>query len=137
MRKFKTVVAQPSELSFYRARGEECYLLAKKAYEERMWFGTTINAVHAAIALSDALSIFLRRTRYAGQSHDEAVTYYSTLQLDEQPFKQSIQRLGSLLSIKHRAEYAGEMLSEKDAETILKQLERLRDFINSKLPSRG
>ena len=101
-----------------------------------MWFGVAINAVHAAIALTDSLSIVLRRERYAGQTHDEAVTYYAALPIAEQSFKQSVLRFGSILSIKHRAEYAGEAVSEKDAESILKQLERLRDFINVKLPTR-
>ena len=135
MRKFKTTPVDLANLRHYKTRAEECHRLAKYACAEGLWFGTCINAVHSSIALADSLSIFFRRTRYAGTSHDEAIEYYSTLQLNKPNFHNSIQKLGTILSIKNQAEYADETLTEKDATHILKQLDRFREFILKILPS--
>ncbi len=134
MRKFKTVPVEPIDLPTFRKRAEECTRLAGYSFTERLWYGACINAVHAAIAWADCLCIFFRRMRYAGQSHDEAVEFYSTLQLKDAGFRQSIQRLGNIISIKNAAEYSNESLTEKDASHVMKQLERFCGFATALLP---
>lgn len=134
MKSYKTVSVDRTNLHTYRKRAEECLRLADLAYEQKLWFGTCINAVHAGISLADCLSIFKRGTRYAGSSHDEAVQFYGTLNLDEVDFRQSISHLGKLISVKHAAEYADQTLTEKDAQASLKALSRLREFVFKRLP---
>ncbi len=134
MAKFKTVAVSAAKLAIYRKRATECRVLAANAYTKRMWFGTCINATHAAIALADCLSIVRKQLRYAGSNHDQAVNFYATLQIDDPQFKKSIQQLGKIISMKHVAEYMGDPIKQKDAETCLKQLERFEDFIDPLLP---
>lgn len=134
MKAYKTVSVDRTGLHTYRKRAEECHRLAEQAYEQELWFGVCINAVHAGISLADCLSIFMRGTRYAGSSHDEAVQFFGTLNLDETSFRQSISHFGKLISIKHAAEYAERGLTEKDAQAALKSLSRLREFVVRGLP---
>lgn len=135
MRKFKSVPVERTNLLHYRKRAEECFRLARYALENGLWLGTCINAVHAGIALADCLSIFLRGTRYSGMDHDEAIRFYSTLQTTDPAFRQSIQNLGKLISVKNASEYADKPISEKDAQAAWKALLRFRDFILQSLPS--
>ena len=134
MRTFKSVPVDRTNLIYYRKRADECIKLAEHAQANRLWFGACINAVHGGIALADCLSVFFRGTRYAGTSHDEAIQFYSSLQIDKPEFRQSIQNLAKLISIKNASEYAGEQINEKDAEAILKSLLRFRDFVVKILP---
>lgn len=134
MRVYKTVSVDRTDLAVYRKRAEECLSLARHALEQKLWFGACINAVQAAIALADCLSVFKRGTRYSGSSHEEAVDFYATLNMDSAHFSQSVSHFGKLISIKHAAEYADKALTEKDAQAALKSLSRLREFIIGELP---
>lgn len=134
MNKFKTVAVDRADLAHYRRRAEECSRISEQALKDRLWFGACINAIHAGIAYADCLSIFLRGLRYAGSSHDEAIRFYSTLQINRPEFRQSVQNFGKLISIKNSAEYSDGPLTEKDAQLVHKTILRFRDFILSRLP---
>ncbi|QQR81459.1 MAG: hypothetical protein IPJ69_04890 [Deltaproteobacteria bacterium] len=134
MKKFKTVSVPKSQVHYYRKRADECFQLSHEARSKHYWFGTCINAVHAAIALSDALCITERGLRYAGSRHDEAVDFYSTLALKDPAFPQSILNFGKLISIKNHAEYAEKNIDEKDASSTLKALERFKAYVLGQLP---
>jgi len=134
VRTYKTVSVDRTDLAVYHKRAEECLSLAHQALEQRLWFGVCINAVQAAIALADCFSIFKRGTRYSGSSHEDAVDFYATLNIEEANFKQSVSHFGKLISIKHAAEYADKALMEKDAQAALKSVSRLKEFIIGRLP---
>lgn len=134
MKKFKTVSVSKSQIHYYRKRADECFQLAHEALTKKYWFGVCINAVHAAIALADALCITEHGLRYAGSRHDEAVDFYSTLALKGADFSQSILHFGKLISIKNHAEYAEKHIDEKDASSTLKSLDRFKTYVLGQLP---
>ena len=134
MKPIKSAPVDKAKLAVYRKRADECVNIADQAFRDSMWYGTCINAIHAAIALSDCLSIFLRGTRYAGSNHEEAIDFYGTLGLKKDGFQKSIQNFGKLISIKNMAEYSDKTLTEKDADAALTTLKRFREFVVSLLP---
>ena len=134
MKKLKTVAVPPTQLINFKKRADECFQLAEIAYSKRFWLGTCINSIHAGIALADCLCISVKGLRYAGANHDEAVELYSSIKWNHEDFDKSVRNFGKLLSVKHHAEYTGKPITEKDAELVMKSLQRLKDFIFSCLP---
>ncbi len=133
MKNFKTRPVSPSEEAAYWSRSDECWVLARKAFEEGKRSGSAINIIHSVIALADLICIRFSGKRYAGSSHDEAVDFYAKLPIQEDEFKKSVHRLGQIVSLKTHAEYGGSPISESDLSHMLKSAERFRSYALSKL----
>ena len=78
VRKLKTRVVSRSSYINYLKRAKECLDAARNSFNNKKWNAATINAVHSCIAVCDAMCVYFLGRRYAGASHNEAVT------LDEQ-----------------------------------------------------
>lgn len=133
MKKFKTRPVSPSEMDIYWQRSEECWNLAWQAFQDSKWFGGAINIIHAIVALADLMCIRYAGKRYAGEDHEQAVDFYTTLNLDDPDFKKSVSRLGRVLSVKTEAEYGGSPLKESEIRQMMKSAERFRNYVLQKL----
>lgn len=129
MKNFRTRPVDPSEEETYWHRADDCWELAQEAARQERWAGCAINTVHAAIALADLMTIRHAGKRCTGTSHDEAVDFYSRMDLDDSEFQKSVHRLGQIISIKSQAEYSQEPLTENQVRQMLKSAGRFRDFV--------
>lgn len=125
----KTVSVDKSKLHVYWKRFEECYNLAQKALDSGHYVGSCILLVHGAISLADYCCIKMLGLRHAGTNHSDTLSLYSRLPIKHVDFKSSIARLGKIISLKNMAEYDDQLIHEKDATTMFKDLTRFRDFI--------
>jgi len=132
--KFKTRDVEKSLYTNYLKRAEECYHAAKNSFTAQEWNATTINAIHACIAASDAMCIYFLGKRNASESHNEAAALFKTIKSDDEEINTNANRISRILSIKNMAEYEGRLVFRTEAEKILKDCERFLEYAKTKLP---
>lgn len=101
----------------YLRRAKECKDTMSKAAEEKMWNACVINAIHCAIASTDAICIHKLGMRSASERHSDVVVLLSSIQGEE--IKQAVKHLSHLLDIKTDAEYGERLATQKDAEQAM------------------
>ncbi|MEW6723020.1 MAG: HEPN domain-containing protein [Candidatus Micrarchaeota archaeon] len=118
----------------FMKRAEELKNSMERAYETGEWNSCVINAIHCAISAADALCVFKKGMRSAGDSHTDAVAFFLSIDPADAQIKNAAQHLYSLISIKTAAEYGDRLLSRNDSDSAMKHATRLFDFVKSKLP---
>ena len=136
MKSFKTRAVSPAQETAYWTRAEDCWALAKRAFEEKRWTGCTINLIHSLVALADLMCIRFSGKRYAGTSHDEAVDFYAKLAIQDPEFRKNVHRLGQIVASKTEAEYGGSPITENGASQMMKSAERFREYVLAQLGRR-
>jgi len=119
------------EKSFYAnylKRAEECSKAAQESFSRKDWTAATINAIHATIAASDALTVRVLGKRASGP-HGEVGALLKTLPLDAKDIQTNLTRLERILDIKHIAEYEERLIEAGEAERALKDMERFVQFV--------
>jgi hypothetical protein len=104
------------------------------SYQNGEWNACVINAIHCAISAADALCIYKKGLRNAGDSHNDSVGFFLSIDPNDSEIKTGAQHLSSLISIKTAAEYGDRLLSKTDADLAKKHALRLFDLVKSKLP---
>ena len=133
VRKLKTrVISRPLYINYLK-RAEECLDAARNSFNSKKWNAATINAVHSCIAACDAMCVYFLGKRYAGGSHDEAVTLFKTIK-SSQEMDINANRIARIVRIKNMAEYEERLVSKYEAERILRDCERLFEYIEGELP---
>lgn len=119
----------------YLKRAEELLNAMNRAYESGEWNACVINAVQSAIASADALCIFKKGVRHAGERHEEALMLFSETEPDDLQVKSNAKHLAALLSIKTDAEYGERLMNRRDAEQAKLDAGRLFSFVKGKTAS--
>lgn len=86
------------------------------------------NAVHAAIAAADAVTVFHVGKRSARQRHEEAAHLLGTLGLPESEVEPRARQLRRLLGLKTKAEYTDELVTAHEAQASVRDAERLVEW---------
>jgi len=131
--KFKTRDVEKALYINYLKRAEECYHAAKNSFEAQEWNSTTISAIHACIAASDAMCIYFLGKRNASENHNEAVALFKTIKIDDEKINTNANRISRILDIKNMAEYEDRLVFKTEAEKILKDCERFLEYVKKKL----
>lgn len=118
----------------YLKRADECNSAMKRSFDAGEWNACVICAIHAGIAAADALCVYVKGLRHAGERHEDAIGLFLDTAPGDDATKKSASRLSNLLGIKSRAEYGERLLGRKDAEEAVLEVERLLAFIKSRLP---
>jgi len=92
------------------------------------------NAVHAAIAAVDAVTVFHAGKRSAPQRHEDAVHLLGTLGLPESDIEPRARQLRRLLGLKTKAEYTDGLVSGNEAEDSIRTAERIVAWARAHLP---
>jgi len=132
--KFKTRDVEKSLYTNYLKRAEECYHAAKNFFAAQEWNATTISAIHAVIAASDAMCIYFLGKRNVSESHNEAAALFKTIKSDDEEINTNVNRIARILSIKSMAEYEERLVFRAEAEKVLKDCERFLEYVKAKLP---
>jgi len=119
--------------SNYLKKAEELMETAKDAYIKERWNATVINCIHSAISASDALLVFFKEIRSAGDSHEDVISLLRTLGFDKDEINNKTRQLQRLLGIKNTAEYEEKIMSQQDADSSLKDTERFVGWVKEKL----
>ena len=117
----------------YVKKAAECLESAEAAYLKNNWNSTVINSIHSAISASDALLVFFKGVRSAGESHEDAISLLRTLDFGKEEISNKARQLQRLLQIKNSAEYEEKLMSQQDAENALRDAERFFGWAKEKL----
>lgn len=133
--KFRTRDVEKSLYINYLKRAEECLHAAKNSFSIQEWNAATINAIHSCISACDAICIYFLGKRHAGESHNDAVTIFRTIKVDDEEINTNANRVLRILRIKNMAEYEERLVHRSEAEKALKDCERFLEYVRRKLPA--
>ena len=120
----------------YLQKAAECLQGARDAIGREHGNAVVINAVHCGISAADALTVFFKGVRHAGERHEDAIALLRTLDFEQAELAQKARQLQRLLQIKNEAEYEEKLLRRKDAEAAVLDAERFLTWAKSKLATR-
>jgi len=131
--KFKTKDLAKSFYANYLKKSEECLHAAKNSFVNNEWNASAINAIHSCISASDAMCVYFLGKRHAGENHNEVIALFKTIKSSEE-INTNANRIGRILRIKNMAEYEERLVFKSEAERILKDCERLLEYVKKELP---
>ncbi len=111
----------------YLIKADEFFDSMNENFSKRKFNATVLNAIHCAISSADALTVFYKGVRHAGDRHEDVVVLLNTLELSE--IKNKNKQLLGLLNIKNSAEYEEKLMIETDALNSIKNTERFYRWV--------
>lgn len=115
-------------------RAEEFLAAAHGSFARGHFQAATSNAVHAAIAAMDAITVFHAGKRSASDRHEEVLVLVRSLRLPDHDLSKRLVQLGRLLGMKTRAEYADARIKRGEAEDAVRTAERIVTWARGHLP---
>ena len=132
--KFRTRDVTRSLYTNYLRRAEECLHAAKNSFAIQEWNAATINAIHSCIAACDAICVYSLGKRHAGESHEDAVNLFRTINVRDEEINTNANRIIRILRIKNMAEYEERLVYGSEAEKVLKDCERFLEYVKKEFP---
>jgi len=114
-------------------KSEECFHAAKNSFSAEEWNAAAINAIHCCISACDAMCVYFLGKRSAGESHGDTVKLFKMIK-NSKEIDANASRISRILSIKNMAEYEERLVFRSESEKILKDCERLLDYVKKQLP---
>ncbi|MEK6868253.1 MAG: HEPN domain-containing protein [Nanoarchaeota archaeon] len=115
----------------YLKKADEYFQSMNQSFVEKHYNATVLNAIHCAISAADALTVFYKGVRHAGERHEDVVSLLNTLGLAE--IEQKNRQLLRLLQLKNSAEYEETLMNENDALDAIKNTERFFSWVSKYL----
>ena len=131
--KFKTKDLAKSFYTNYLKKSEECLRAAKNSFANNEWNAAAINAIHSCICASDAMCVYFLGKRHAGENHNNTIALFKTIK-SNQDLNTNANRIGRILRTKNMAEYEERLVFKSEAERILKDCQRLLEYVKKELP---
>lgn len=133
-KKINTADVSKGDYRDYRSKGLEFFGVMKICLQDREWDAVLLNGVHAAISLSDAVTVFKLGKRSTGRSHQDAMILLSQAVAQNEEDRKNAGRLGDILNYKHTAEYESRRSTEREAHDFAKLVERFIGWAQKRLP---
>jgi hypothetical protein len=115
----------------YLSRGRRLLMMVDAAESTKNWDGVAVNAVQAAISLSDAYTVAKLGLRSRGQDHHEAVTLVSNV---SSPSSSRIAGfLQAVVDLKSEVEYGETEVSASTARRIASTVRKLGSLVEADL----
>jgi hypothetical protein len=108
--------------------GEHFAQAAQLATEFQYWNAAGVLLVHAAIALTDALTIKAGGVKSAGEDHLLAADLLETVLVMDAEAKRAIGHLRALIQEKTLVSYSGEFYRQEDVRRMARHLNRYRTW---------
>jgi len=115
----------------YLVKADEFFDMMNDSFAKRKFNPTALNAIHCAINSADALTVFYKGVRHAGERHEDVVALLNTLGLPDMQSKN--RQLLDLLRIKNSAEYEEKLMTETNALDSIKNAERFFKWVRDML----
>lgn len=110
----------------FRSVGENFANAAEVAAEFEYWNAAGVLLVHAAIALTDALTVKVGGLKSAGEDHMLAAALLETVVAIDADGKKAIGHLRALIEEKNLVSYGGEIYRREDIRRMGRHLVRYR-----------
>ena len=105
----------------YLAKAEEFLRSALDNATSRRWNAAALSAIHAGIAAADAVLVFERGIRSAGERHEDVLDLLAGPGADR---SSALTHLRRILARKNVVEYESRLFSEREAEEVVQHAER-------------
>lgn len=115
----------------YLVKADEFFDMMNDSFAKRKFNPAVLNAIHCAISSADALTVFYKGIRHAGERHEDVVALLNTLGLPDMQSKN--RQLLDLLRIKNSAEYEEKLMTETNALDSIKNAERFFKWVRDML----
>ena len=115
----------------YLKKADEFFEIMKDSFAKRKFNATVLNAIHCAMSSADALTVFYKGVRHAGERHEDVVSLLNTLGLPDMQSKN--RQLLDLLRIKNSAEYEEKLMTETNASDSIKNADRFSKWVKEML----
>lgn len=114
-------------------RSIQCAAMMEEALDRKHWEAIGINAVHAAISANDAVLAAHKGLRLTSADHADAARILMS-QLKDEEAQKAGKRLSVIIAKKSRVEYEGKRFTEKDARSIVVDVQRFIKWAGSIIP---
>lgn len=131
--KFKTRDVNKAHYANFLKRAEECFHAARNSFVSQEWNAAAINAIHCAIAASDAMCVYFLGKRHSGEDHNDAAGLFKIIRHDEE-INTNANRILRILRMKNMAEYEERLVYKSETEKIMKDCEQFWEFVQEQLP---
>ena len=128
----KSINVKPSEYKAHFIKAKDFFEGMKLSEEKALWHSVGLNAVHCAISLSDALTIYHLSKRFSGEDHRQAFELLSRVPGHE--IQQQAVLFHKILSKKHMIAYEEREFRQSEAIEIVKQVKRFYQWAQAFLP---
>ena len=115
----------------YLSKADEFFDIMNESFAKRKFNATVLNAIHCAISSADALTVFYKGLRHAGERHEDVIALLNSLELPDIQSKN--RQLLDLLRIKNSAEYEEKLMTETNALDSIKNAERFFKWVRDML----
>ena len=115
----------------YLSKADEFFDIMNESFAKRKFNATVLNAIHCAISSADALTVFYKGIRHAGERHEDVIALLNSLELPDIQSKN--RQLLDLLRIKNSAEYEEKLMTETNALDSIKNAERFFKWVRDML----
>ncbi len=111
----------------YLKKANEFFQIMNESFAQQHYNAVVLNAIHCAISAADALTIFYKGVRHAGERHEDVISLLNTLGIIDIELKN--RQFLRLLQLKNSVEYEETLMSEADALDAMKNTERFFSWI--------
>jgi len=105
----------------YLAKAEEFLRAALDNAASRRWNAAALSAIHAGIAAADAVLVFERGLRSAGERHADVLDLLAGPGAER---SSALTHLRRILARKNVVEYESRLFSQREAEEVVQHAER-------------
>jgi hypothetical protein len=117
----------------FHAVAENFAQAAQMATEFQYWNAAGVLLVHAAIAITDALTVKIGGVKSAGEDHMLAADLLESVLAVDAEAKRAIRHLRTLIQEKTLVSYSGAMYRQEDIRRMTRHLDRYRTWAGSLL----
>jgi hypothetical protein len=117
----------------YAAAADEDHAGACLLQDGRKYRSAGILLVHAAIALTDALTIRVGGVRSAGERHQEAIDLVRELLPNTPGLDGAVRHLDAIIREKNRVSYTGDALTGNEISRLRTHYERYASWVKDRL----
>ena len=115
----------------YLTKAENSLRIAKIALKQEAYDNAVMSSVHSAINSLDALTTHSLRKRSSG-AHSDVLTLIKGIFTGKE-HSDIARQYATLLSLKNASEYQPTLMERKDAESSVRQAERILEKVKGKL----
>lgn len=117
----------------FHGKGMQFFTVMQLCFQDKEWDAVFLNGVHAAISLTDAITVYRIGKRSASQSHQDAATLLRQAVPNTDGQKNAV-RLAEILNWKHEVEYEPRRFTQPEASGFTKAVERFSEWAQKQLP---
>lgn len=127
----KVIHVNQSEYKSHLKKAIDFYQGMKLSEDKGLWHSAGLNAVHCAISLGDALTIYYLSQRFSGEDHTQASELLSRIAAES--ISQQTHSFRRIIVKKHMIAYEEREFRKSEAAEIIQQIERFYRWGVSKL----